>query len=194
MKTSFTTNFLSSTKKQFTYYKLLGDKTFAQLSDEDLFWQSPSENNSIAIIVNHLHGNMQSRWTDFLTTDGEKDFRNRDQEFEDLIKTRADLIAKWSEGWQTLFTALDSVNESNFEQLVYIRNQGHTIVEAINRQLAHYAYHVGQIVLIGQMRRGKNWQSLSIPKGDSKIYNEKKFSQEKRRGHFTDEFLDGSKG
>jgi len=189
MPTSFITNFLQSTIKQFTYYKMLGDKTFDQLVDEDLFWQSPSENNSIAIIVNHLHGNMQSRWTNFLTTDGEKDFRNRDQEFENLIKTRSELIAKWSEGWQTLFTALDSVDEENFDQLVYIRNQGHTIVEAINRQLAHYAYHVGQIVLIGQMRRGKDWQSLSIPKGKSKIYNEKKFGQEKKRGHFTDEFL-----
>ena len=182
-------NFISSVKKQFQYYKMLGDKTFAQVSDEDLFWQSPSENNSIAIIVNHLYGNMQSRWTDFLTTDGEKDFRNRDQEFENLIKTRAELTAKWSEGWQTLFSALDSVNEQNFDQLVYIRNQGHTITEAINRQLAHYAYHVGQIVLIGQMRRGKDWQSLSIPKGASKIYNKKKFAQEKKRGHFTDEFL-----
>jgi len=189
MNPSFITNFLDSTKKQFDYYKLLGDRTFAQISDKNLFWQSPSENNSIAIIVNHLHGNMLSRWTDFLTTDGEKDFRNRDQEFENIIKSRADLNAKWSEGWQVLFTALDSVNETNFEQLVYIRNQGHTIVEAINRQLAHYAYHVGQIVLIGQMRRGKDWQSLSIPKGDSKIYNQKKFAQEKKRSHFTDEFL-----
>jgi len=189
MNPSFITNFLDSTKKQFDYYKLLGDRTFAQISDTDLFWQSPSENNSIAIIVHHLHGNMMSRWTDFLTTDGEKDFRNRDQEFENIIKSRADLNAKWSEGWQVLFTALDSVNETNFEQLVYIRNQGHTIVEAINRQLAHYAYHVGQIVLIGQMRRGKDWQSLSIPKGDSKMYNQKKFAQEKKRSHFTDEFL-----
>ena len=189
MKTSFTSNFLDSTIKQFNYYKLLGDNTFSQLSDKDLFWQSPSENNSIAIIVNHMHGNMLSRWTDFLTTDGEKDFRNRDQEFEDLIKTRKELNDKWAEGWKVLFTALDSVNEDNFEQLVYIRNQGHTIIEAINRQLAHYAYHVGQIVLLGQLRKGKNWKSLSIPKGESKIYNQQKFSQEKKRGHFTDEFL-----
>ena len=192
MKTSFTSNFLDSTIKQFNYYKLLGDNTFSQLSDKDLFWQSPSENNSIAIIVNHMHGNMLSRWTDFLTTDGEKDFRNRDQEFEDLIKTRKELNDKWAEGWKVLFTALDSVNEDNFEQLVYIRNQGHTIIEAINRQLAHYAYHVGQIVLLGQLRKGKNWKSLSIPKGESKIYNQQKFSQEKKRGHFTDEFLKDS--
>jgi len=189
MKKSLIRNFLDSTKKQFTYYKLLGNNTFSQLNDEDLFWQSPSENNSIAIIVNHLHGNMLSRWTDFLTTDGEKDFRNRDQEFEDIIKTRKELIDKWSEGWKVLFNALDSVNEDNFEQLVYIRNQGHTIVEAINRQLAHYAYHVGQIVLIGHLRKGKGWKSLSIPKGESKIYNKHKFSKEKKRGHFTDEFL-----
>ncbi len=193
MNSSFILNFLASTKKQFTYYQLLGNRTFDQVSDDDLFWQSPSENNSIAIIVNHMHGNMMSRWTDFLTTDGEKDFRKRDQEFEDLIKTRARLMAKWNEGWQMLFTALDSINENNFTNLVYIRNQGHTIPEAVNRQLAHYAYHVGQIVLIGQMRCGKNWKSLSIPKGDSKAYNEKKFAQEKKRGHFTDEFLDGDK-
>ena len=192
MKISFSTNFLKSTKKQFAYYKLLGDNTFSQVTDEDLFWQSPSENNSIAIIVNHLHGNMLSRWTDFLTTDGEKDFRNRDQEFENIIITRKELDDKWSEGWKVLFDALDSVNEDNFEQLVYIRNQGHTIVEAVNRQLAHYAYHVGQIVLIGQLRKGKDWKSLSIPKGESKIYNQHKFSQEKKRGHFTDEFLNNT--
>jgi len=130
-----------------------------------------------------------SRWTDFLTTDGEKDFRNRDQEFEDIIKTRTELNQKWNKGWETLFEALDSINEKNFDQLVYIRNQGHTIIEAVNRQLAHYAHHIGQIVLIGQMRRGKDWQSLSIPKGASKIYNQEKFSKEKKRGHFTDEFL-----
>ena len=189
MNSDFASNFLESTKKQFNYYQLLGNRTFEQVSDADLFWQSPSENNSIAIIVNHLHGNMMSRWTNFLTTDGEKDFRKRDQEFEDLIKTRAELMAKWNEGWQMLFTALDSITEDNFTNLVYIRNQGHTITEAVNRQLTHYAYHVGQIVLIGQMRRGKDWKSLSIPKGNSKIYNEQKFAQEKKRGHFTDEFL-----
>ena len=192
MKPSFVSNFLDSTRKQFTYYTLLGENTFSQLSDEDLFWQSPSENNSIAIIVNHLNGNMLSRWTDFLTTDGEKDFRNRDQEFENIIITRKELDDKWSEGWKVLFDALDSVNEDNFEQLVYIRNQGHTIVEAVNRQLAHYAYHVGQIVLIGQLRKGVKWKSLSIPKGESKIYNQHKFSQEKKRGHFTDEFLNNT--
>jgi len=185
-------NFLSATEKQFAYYKQLGDKTFAQLSDEDLQWQSESGNNSIAIIVNHLHGNMLSRWTDFLTTDGEKDFRQRDQEFEDLIKSRKELLKKWEAGWGCLFTALSTINEDNFDQLVYIRNQGHTITEAVLRQMAHYAYHVGQIVLIGQMRRGEEWVSLSIPKGGSVSYNKKKFSKDKSPGHFTDEFLEAS--
>jgi len=185
----FVKNHLSSTHKQFAYYKQLGDNTFAQLSDEDLLWQSESDNNSIAIIVNHLWGNMLSRWTDFLTTDGEKEFRKRDQEFENIIKTRAQLLEKWEAGWHCLFTALSTINEDNFDQLVYIRNQGHTIVEAIHRQMAHYAYHVGQIVLIGQMRRGKDWKSLSIPKGQSVVYNKEKFSKDKDRGHFTDEFL-----
>jgi len=134
---------------------------------------------------------MLSRWTDFLTSDGEKEWRNRDQEFEDLIKTKAQLLQRWEEGWACLYKALASVNEDNFEQLVYIRNQGHTIVEAVNRQLAHYAYHIGQIVFIGRMIKGEEWVSLSIPKGGSKVYNEGKFKQEKRRGHFTDEFLDG---
>ncbi|MEM6377261.1 MAG: DUF1572 family protein, partial [Bacteroidota bacterium] len=169
--------------------KLLGEKTFAQLSDEDLFWQYNDASNSIAVIVNHLSGNMKSRWTNFLTSDGEKTWRNRDAEFEDLIKTRGQLQKKWDAGWDCVFTALDSINPENIETIVYIRNQGHSIVEAINRQLAHYAYHIGQIVYLGRMIKGDHWESLSIPKGGSKAYNEKKFDQEKRRGHFTDEFL-----
>ncbi|MFT4665178.1 MAG: hypothetical protein ACI8YQ_001704 [Polaribacter sp.] len=183
-------NYLESVKKQFDYYKMLGDKTFAQLTEEELLWQYNAESNSIAVIVNHITGNMLSRWTDFLTTDGEKEWRNRDQEFEDLIKTKAQLLQRWEEGWACLFKAIASVDEENFQQLVYIRNQGHTIVEAINRQLAHYAYHIGQIVFLGKMVKGEDWSNLSIPKGDSKTYNEGKFKQEKRRGHFTDDFLD----
>lgn len=185
----FRDNFLSATQKQFAYYKQMGDKTFAQVTDQDLHWQSESENNSIAIIVNHMAGNMLSRWTDFLTTDGEKDFRQRDQEFEVVIKTREELLQKWEAGWKCLFTALSTIDERNFDQLIYIRNQGHTITEAILRQMAHYAYHVGQIVLIGQMRCGKNWKSLSIPKGQSVDYNNTKFAKDKDRGHFTDDFL-----
>lgn len=182
-------NYLQSVRQQFEYYKMLGERTFAQVSDEDLFWQLNPESNSIAITVNHLWGNMLSRWTDFLNADGEKEWRQRDAEFEDLIKTREQLLEKWNAGWHCLFTALDSVNEDNFDTVIYIRNMGHTIVEAINRQLAHYAYHIGQIVYIGRMRRGSDWESLSIPKGGSKSYNEKKFAQPKRREHFTKEFL-----
>ncbi len=182
-------NYLESVKKQFAYYKMLGEKTFDQLEDKQIFWQTDPEANSIAIIVNHLWGNMKSRWTDFLSTDGEKTWRNRDLEFESVIKTRTELDEKWTDGWNCLFEALESINEDNFETEIYIRNQGHTVVEAINRQLAHYAYHIGQIVLIGRMLKGKEWKSLSIPKGESKGYNKEKFAKAKHKAHFTDEYL-----
>ncbi len=184
--------FLTSIRKQFEYYKMLGDRSFAQLNDKDLFWQYNEESNSIAIIVKHMWGNMLSRWTDFLTSDGEKKWRQRDAEFEADIKDVNELLEKWEAGWGCLFSALDSVNIDNFDQKVFIRNQSHTIVEAVNRQLAHYAYHVGQIVYIARMIKGDGWKSLSIPKGKSKEFNEKKFSQPTRTDHFTTEFLDGS--
>ncbi len=182
-------SYLESTRKQFEYYKLLGDKTFAQLSDEQLYWQYNADSNSVAIIVKHLWGNMLSRWTDFLTTDGEKEWRNRDAEFETEDKTRAALLAKWNEGWSCLFNALNQLSEADLEKIIYIRNQGHTVMEAINRQLAHYPYHVGQIVFLGKMLCGEKWQSLSIPKGNSASYNAEKFSQEKSKQHFTDEYI-----
>lgn len=182
-------NYLDSIHKQFAYYKLLGEKTFDQLSEEQLFWQYNEASNSIAIIVNHLSGNMKSRWTDFLESDGEKTWRNRDAEFEDLIKTKSQLHEQWESGWDCLFTALNSLNPENMGTTIYIRNQGHSVVEAINRQLAHYAYHIGQIVYLGRMIKGEAWQSLSIPKGASKAYNQAKFQQEKHQAHFTDEFL-----
>lgn len=182
-------DYLESARKQFAYYKQLGDKTFSQVSEEQLFWKSNEESNSIANIVKHLWGNMLSRWTDFLTSDGEKDWRNRDAEFEDTVKTRAELISKWNEGWECLFAALNSLESGDLDKIVYIRNQGHTLMEAINRQLAHYPYHVGQIVFIGKMLSGNTWNSLSIPKGNSQEYNSQKFAQPKQKGHFTDEFL-----
>ncbi len=184
------TKYLESIKKQFAYYKQLGDRTFAQLKDEDLFWQYNTESNSIAVIVKHMWGNMLSRWTDFLTTDGEKDFRDRDEEFEATIKTKAELLEKWEAGWQCLFDNINPLVADQMAQTIYIRNMGHTVTEALNRQLAHYAYHVGQIVFIGRMIAGENWTSLSIPKGASKIYNKKKFAEPKRIAHFTDEFLE----
>jgi hypothetical protein len=133
---------------------------------------------------------MLSRWTDFLTSDGEKTWRDRDGEFEADIKDRAELLAKWEAGWTCLFNALDTVNAENFDTTIYIRNMGHTIVEAVNRQMAHYAYHVGQMVYLGRMIQGENWESLSIPKGESKTYNKEKFAKSKRKAHFTDEFLE----
>jgi hypothetical protein len=180
---------LQSAIKQFEYYKMLGEKTFAQLTDEQLFWQYNEESNSIAIIVKHLLGNMLSRWTDFLTTDGEKEWRKRDAEFENNITTREELLAKWNEGWECLFTALNSITENDQDKIVYIRNQGHSITEAINRQLAHYPYHIGQIVFIGKMVLNNNWTSLSIPKGASTEYNNEKFSKPKHTEHFTNEYI-----
>lgn len=184
-----TNNYLESINKQFVYYKMLGDKTFAQLEESALFWQYNEASNSIAIMVKHLWGNMLSRWTDFLTSDGEKTWRNRDGEFEADIKDKAELLEKWEAGWKCLFTALDSINEQNFDTTIYIRNQGHTITEAINRQLAHYAYHIGQIVFLGRMIQGERWKSLSIPKGGSKAFNQAKFAQPKRQEHFTDSLV-----
>lgn len=180
--------YLESVRKQFEYYKMLGEKTFSQLEDQQLFWTYNENSNSIATIVKHLWGNMTSRWTNFLSSDGEKESRDRDAEFENDITTREEMISKWDQGWSCLFMALDSINDDNFDQLIYIRNQGHTITEAINRQLCHYPYHIGQIVFLGKMATKNQWNSLSIPKGNSKEYNKAKFSKGKKKGHFTDEF------
>jgi len=173
--------------KQFQYYKLLGDRTFEQLESKDIQWQYNSECNSIAIIVKHIVGNMMSRWTNFLSEDGEKDWRKRDSEFEYAYFTKDDMITAWEKGWDCLFAAITPLQEDDFERIVYIRNQGHTVTEAINRQLAHYSYHIGQIVFLGKMIKGNEWKSLSIPKGDSSKYNKNKFSKDKERKHFTDD-------
>ena len=182
-------NYLASVKKQFQYYKNLGDRTFGQLTEEEIHWQYNTESNSMAIMVNHLQGNMKSRWTDFLTSDGEKEWRNRDQEFENTIKTKQEILRKWNEGWACLFNALDSINKDNFDTDIYIRNQRHSIVEAINRQLAHYSYHIGQIVFLGRMLKGTEWTNLSVPKGKSTDFNKEKFSKGKHGGHFTDDLI-----
>ncbi len=179
--------YLIDVRKIFEYYKSLGEKSINQLEDSDLFWQYNEASNSIAIIVNHLNGNMLSRWTDFLTSDGEKEWRQRDQEFEDRIKTKDELWQKWEEGWQCLFTALDTINDDNFTNIVTIRQQEHSISEALNRQLAHYVYHVGQITYIARMIKDSNWQSLSIPKNQSQAFNEKKYAKGKHSGHFSDD-------
>lgn len=182
-------NYLESAIKQFEYYKLLGDKTIAQLPQEKLFWQYNEESNSIATIVKHLYGNMLSRWTDFLTSDGEKEWRKRDEEFENKIDDETNVINLWNEGWACLFTTLKNLSNDDLDKIIHIRNQGHTVTEAINRQLAHYPYHVGQIVFIGKMILNENWQSLSISRNQSNQYNDNKFAQPKQKTHFTDEFL-----
>jgi hypothetical protein len=163
--------YLDSAKKRFESYKTLGEKTFAQLNDEALFWQYNAESNSIAIIVQHMAGNMLSRWTDFLTSDGEKEWRGRDAEFENKMTTRQQLLDKWNAGWECLFNALDSLDEDDLSKTVFVRNEPHIVIDAINRQLAHYPYHVGQIVFIGKMAAGKKWNSLSIPKGQSETFS-----------------------
>lgn len=185
-------NYLESVIKQFEYYKMLGDNTFSQIPEDKLFWKYNSESNSIAIIVKHLWGNMLSRWTDFLTTDGEKEWRDRDAEFNSDISTKKELLDKWEEGWGLFLNTLKSLKEEDLEKTIYIRNQGHTVLEAINRQLAHYPYHVGQLVFIGKML-AEHWNSLSIPKGSSKEYNAEKFSQPKQQQHFTDDYLNNNK-
>lgn len=189
-----TSDYISSVKSQFEYYKLLGEKTFDQVSDEQLFWKFNEESNSIATIVKHLSGNMLSRWTDFFTSDGEKDWRKRDEEFDNDIQSREELIKVWNEGWNCLYNVIDHLTPDDLEKIIYIRNQGHSVVEAINRQLAHYPYHVGQIVFIGKMAMDEKWRSLSIPKGNSKAFNKEKFDKPKERRHFTDEYLDKDDG
>ena len=181
-------SYLDSIKKQFEYYKMLGEKAMAQVSDEQLNWQANEDSNSMATIVKHLWGNMLSRWTDFRTSDGEKSWRQRDEEFENDWTDRAFILSKWEEGWACLFNAINPLTVDDLEELIYIRNMGHTVTAAINRQLAHYAYHIGQMVYLAKMS-ADTWQSLSIPRGQSKTYNAEKFSQPKREEHFTKSFL-----
>lgn len=183
-------DYLESVKKQFLYYKTLADKTLAQLEEEQLFISSNEDTNSIAIIVKHLGGNMLSRWTDFLTSDGEKAWRNRDGEFEQTFSTRAELLAFWEKGWQCFFDALHSLTPEQLSSIIYIRNEGHTVLEAINRQLAHYPYHIGQIVFYAKMLKNDTWNSLSIQKNKSQDYNTEKFNKDKSIKHFIDDELE----
>jgi uncharacterized damage-inducible protein DinB len=184
---------INSYNSLFRYYKQLGDRSLARLKEDDIHWQFNEESNSIAIIVNHLHGNMLSRWTDFFTSDGEKEWRERDKEFVRTIESKEKLLEKWEAGWNCLFSTLHTLKDEDLQSTVYIRNMGHTVSEAIQRQLAHYAYHIGQIVYLARMLQGSNWTSLSIPKGESVDYNNKKFSEPNRNEHFTEDFLKKNK-
>lgn len=182
-----TTSYLESVKKQFLYYKMLGEKAMEQLEPEQLFLAVNEDTNSIAVIVKHLSGNMLSRWTDFLTTDGEKETRNRDAEFENDLHTKEEVLAAWNSGWDCFLKALDSLLPEQLSEIIYIRNEGHTVIEAINRQLAHYPYHIGQIVFYAKQLKNGEWNSLSIPKNKSNSYNASKFAQEKAIKNFTEE-------
>ena len=160
-----------------------------QVPDEKLFETLSTQENSIGVIVQHLSGNMKSRWTNIWEQDGEKEWRHRDKEFQYIITSRYEMMKVWEEGWDVVFHTLESITKHDLEKIIYIRNIGHSLIEAINRQLAHYAYHVGQIVLLSKSYVKDDWQSLTIPLGKSEIYNKKKFTTEKRRGHFTDDRL-----
>jgi hypothetical protein len=164
--------FLQSAIKRLSYYKDLGDKTFAQLSEADFHSQPNEESNSIAIIIQHTAGNMLSRWTNFLTTDGEKEWRNRDVEFEEQHLTKQQLIEFWQKGWDCCLGSLNSLTDEDLFKTIYIRSEGLLAIDAINRQLAHYPYHVGQIIYVAKIIKNKDWQNLSIAKGHSAQFNE----------------------
>jgi uncharacterized damage-inducible protein DinB len=165
-------HYLEEARRQLQGYKRLAEGALAQLKDEEFFIALDSEANSIAIIVKHIAGNMRSRFTDFLTTDGEKPNRNRDQEFElTPATTRADVMRWWEEGWSIVFAALDALKPEDLMRSVTIRNEPHTVLQAINRQLAHYAHHIGQIVFLAKHFRSSEWKTLSIARGKSKDYS-----------------------
>jgi hypothetical protein len=165
-------SFLQSAIKRLSYYKELGDKTFAQLKEEDFHFTPNAESNSIALIIQHTAGNMLSRWTDFLTTDGEKEWRNRDTEFEEQNLTKQQLVAFWQKGWDCLFNTLSSLSPDDLLKTIYIRSEGLLVIDAINRQLAHYPYHVGQIIYLAKLIKNEDWQNLSIAKGHAEQFNQ----------------------
>lgn len=170
-------NLLSGTIKQFHYYKSVGERTMEQLSFKEMNFQPNQDSNSISIIVKHMVGNMLSRWTNFMTEDGEKEWRHRDQEFEAYHMTKEELLADWEKGWNCLFEAISPLKENDLHKKIYIRNEAHTVAEAIFRQLAHYAYHIGQMAYVGKLLKGNQWISLSIAKGKSDTYNKGKFNK-----------------
>src|SRR5213593_3537546 len=179
MAHEFTTSYLKDSIELFRYYKKLAERAMQQAPDEALFAALDKESNSIAIIVKHMAGNMRSRWMDFLTTDGEKPDRNRDTEFEDAPKTRAALMESWERGWKYVFDALEPLTEADMGRTVTIRTEPHSVMQAINRQVAHYAHHVGQIVYLARHFAGSKWQTLTIPKRKSGEFNKQVAAGEK---------------
>ena len=173
MALEFTTSFLADSLSIFRYYKKLAERAMEQVSDAQLTQVLDGEMNSIAQIVKHIAGNMRSRWTDFLTSDGEKPDRNRDTEFADPPATRAEVLAMWEEGWDCLFRALGPLTEADMARVITIRGEKHSVLQAINRQLAHYPYHVGQIVMLAKHLKSAGWTSLSVPRNASAEFNRK---------------------
>ena len=171
MALEFTTSYLKDAIAVFHQYKRLAERAMEQVTDEQLFTSLDAEANSIAIIVKHMTGNMRSRWTDFLTTDGEKPDRNRDNEFVDPPSTRQALLADWENGWARVFSALEPLTEADLGRTITIRGEAHSVMQAINRQLAHYPHHVGQIVLLAKHFACDHWQSLSVPRNRSAEFN-----------------------
>ncbi|KOS64193.1 DUF1572 family protein [Lysinibacillus agricola] len=164
--------YVNVVQKRFKSVKELGDKTLSQLDGEQLHWAFNEESNSIAIIVKHVSGNMISRWTDFLTSDGEKATRNRDDEFTDSLQTKEEVMAVWEKGWEVFLDALQKLTEADLQGFVTIRGEQHSVIDAIERQMAHYSQHVGQIVYIAKQLKGVEWQTLSIAKGQSQAFTE----------------------
>jgi hypothetical protein len=179
-------NFLDSSIRLFKYYQGLAESAMSQVNEAQLFQTPSPESNSIAIIAKHLAGNMLSRWTDFLESDGEKPWRNRDQEFENDFKKKEELYEYWHNGWNCLYNALEQLKPSDLDRIIYIRNEGHTVMDAITRQLCHYSHHSGQIVFLSKFWADQHWKSLSIPKNNSAAYNAAKFEEPKSVKHFTD--------
>ena len=171
MALQLTTSHIEDSIAVFHYYKRLAERAMAQVADDQLFAVLDGEANSIAIIVKHMAGNMRSRWTDFLTTDGEKPTRNRDSEFVDPPATRVALLREWEHGWATMFRALEQLTDADMARTITIRGEAHSVMQAINRQLAHYPYHVGQIVLLAKHFACDRWESLSVPRNRSEEFN-----------------------
>ena len=163
--------YLATAIKRMKYYKDLGEKTFEQLEEKDFHFLPSSESNSIAVIVQHMTGNMLSRWTNFLTEDGEKEWRDRDDEFEIHQYSKQQIIDLWNKGWNCFLQAVESLTENDLNKTVSIRQEQLSVIDAITRQMAHYPYHIGQIVFIGRLIKNKGWKNLSIPKGQSQTYN-----------------------
>jgi hypothetical protein len=156
--------YLKTVIKRFKEAKVTAEKAIDQLTESELFWAPNEESNSVAILVKHMSGNMVSRWTDFLTSDGEKAYRNRDHEFVEDIQTKEQMMELWDNGWDTLFNALESMEDDLLLNIITIRNEPHTVMEAIERQMYHYSYHIGQIIYIAKILKSSNWKTLTIPR------------------------------